>query len=68
MIEDDAHDMLIKAYLSYFAANEKFESRVSHRTHAESRKWLREMRKHAKMRSDEINEKYKAKKKAEKGE
>ena len=23
--EDDAHDLLVKAYLDYFAANEKFE-------------------------------------------
>ena len=67
MIEDDAHDMLVKAYLSYFTANEKFEARESHRTHAESRKWLRAIRKHAKIRGDEINDKYKAKKAAEKG-
>jgi hypothetical protein len=39
MIEDDIHDQLTKAYLEYFKANENFESRLSHRTHAASRKW-----------------------------
>ena len=34
MIEDDAHDSLTKAYLEYFKANENFEARLSHRTHA----------------------------------
>ena len=26
MIDDDAHDLLVKAYLDYFKANEKFEN------------------------------------------
>lgn len=64
---EDPHDALVQAYLSYFKANENFEARNSHRTHAESRKWLREIRKYAKLRSDEIHQKHRAKKEAIKG-
>jgi len=66
MIDDDIHDQLTKAYLEYFKANEAFEQRLSHRTHAASRRWLREIRKLAKERMDEIHETYNAKKEAEK--
>ena len=66
MIEDDIHDQLTKAYLEYFKANEKFEARLSYRTHAASRRWLREIRRLAKLRQDEIHETYQAKKEAEK--
>ena len=62
MIEDDTHDLLTKAYLEYFKANDAFESRLSHRTHAASRKWLREIRRLAKIRMEEIQAKYKIKK------
>ena len=65
MIEDDTHDLLTKAYLEYFKANDAFESRLSHRTHAASRKWLREIRKLAKIRMDEIHESRKTKKEAQ---
>ena len=65
MIEDDLHDQLTKAYLEYFKASEAFESRLSHRTHLASRKWLREIRRLAKLRQDEIHETYLAKKAAE---
>ena len=61
-MNDDIHDLLTKAYMQYFKANEKFESRNSVRTHRESRKWLREIRKLAKMRMDEIHDKHNAKK------
>jgi hypothetical protein len=67
MIEDDIHDQLTKAYLEYFKANENFESRLSHRTHAASRRWLRKIRKLAKLRQEEIHASYAAKKAAEKG-
>ena len=53
--EDDAHDSLVKAYLSYFAANEKFERRNSVRTHRAVRKCLREIRTLAKDRADQIH-------------
>ena len=66
MIDDDTHDKLTKAYLEYFKANEAYESRKSHRTHAASRRWLREIRKFAKERMDEIHNDYIAKKEAEK--
>jgi hypothetical protein len=66
MIDDDIHDKLTKAYLEYFKANEAYESRKSHRTHASSRRWLREIRKLAKERMDEIHIDYQAKKEAEK--
>ena len=66
MIDDDIHDKLTKAYLEYFKANDAYESRKSHRTHASSRRWLREIRKLAKERMDEIHIDYQAKKEAEK--
>mgnify|MGYP001048169736 CR=1 FL=1 len=58
MIDDDTHDKLVKAYMSYFKANEDFESRNSVRTHREARKLLREIRNLAKERMDEIHEKH----------
>ena len=62
MINDDIHDQLTKAYMAYFKANEKFEARNSVRTHRESRKWLREIRRLAKIRMDEIHQKHNIKK------
>jgi hypothetical protein len=64
MIKDDIHDQLTKAYLEYFKANEAFESRVSHRTHASSRRCLRKIRELSKLRMEEIHKQYKAKKEA----
>ena len=58
MTEDDAHDLLVKAYLEYFKANEKFERMNSVRTHRIVRKCLRDIRALAKERSDEIHEKH----------
>jgi len=58
MIDDDTHDQLTKAYMAYFKANEAFESRNSVRTHRDSRKWLREIRRLAKIRMEEIHEKH----------
>jgi hypothetical protein len=66
MIDDDTHDKLTQAYMEYFKASEAFESRKSHRTHAASRRWLREIRKLAKERMDEIHDDYSIKKEAEK--
>ena len=66
MIDDDTHDKLTKAYMEYFKANDAYESRKSHRTHQSSRRWLREIRKLAKERMDEIHVDYTAKKEAEK--
>ena len=66
MIDDDIHDKLTKAYLEYFKANEAFMARKSHRTHLSSRRWLREIRKLAKERMDEIHNTYQTKKQAEK--
>ena len=54
-MSDDTHDLLTKAYMAYFKANEKFEARNSVRTHRESRKWLREIRRLAKDRAEEIH-------------
>lgn len=61
-MNDDTHDLLTKAYMQYFKANEKFEARNSVRTHREARKWLREIRTLAKMRMDEIHHKHNSKK------
>jgi len=57
-MEDDAHDLLVKAYLDYFKANEKFERQNSVRTHRTVRKCLRDIRTLAKERADEIHEKH----------
>jgi hypothetical protein len=64
MIEDDIHDQLTKAYLEYFKENEKFETRLSSRPYIASRRWLREIRKLAKLRQEEIYKTYAAKKEA----
>lgn len=61
-IKDDIHDQLTKAYMEYFKQNEKFEARNSVRTHAAARRWLREIRRLARLRSIEIHEQYKTKK------
>jgi hypothetical protein len=53
---DDAHDLLVKAYLEYFKANENFVRRNSVRTHRAVRKCLRDIRALAKERADEIHE------------
>jgi hypothetical protein len=55
MIEDDTHDQLTKMYLEYFKENEKFESRNSVRTHLSARRCLREIRRLAKIRMEEIH-------------
>lgn len=57
-MEKDTHDKLVEAYLNYFKVNENFEKRNSVRTHRFSRKWLREIRKLAKIRMDEIHKKH----------
>ena len=61
-MEDDIHDQLTKAYLEYYKANEAFEDRYSHRTHASSRRWLREIRRLSKLRMEEIHTTFKVKK------
>jgi len=66
MIDDDTHDKLTKAYMEYFKANEAYESRKSHRTHAASRRWLRKIRELAHQRMNEIHDDYNAKKEANK--
>lgn len=58
MIKDDTHDLLVKAYLDYFKANEKFEKMNSVRTHCIVRGCLRNIRALAKERADEIHEKH----------
>ncbi len=63
---DDTHDLLTKAYMDYFKANENFENRLSYRTHRASRKCLREIRRLSKLRMDEINETFKTKIEAKK--
>ena len=54
-MEDDIHDELVKAYLAYFKANEKFRKMNSVRTHRAVRRHLREIRALAKDRMDEIH-------------
>ena len=66
MSKDDTHDLLTKAYMEYFKANDKFEARNSVRTHRESRRWLREIRALAKLRMEEIHLKHTSKTEADK--
>ena len=61
-IKDDTHDLLTKAYMEYFKANDNFEARNSVRTHGSARKWLREIRKLAKQRMEEIHNRHLSKK------
>ena len=65
MIEDDTHDLLTQAYIAYYVENEKFERKLSHRTHKSSRRALREIIKLAQLRQKEIHEKYAIKKQNE---
>ena len=55
---DDTHDKLVKAYLEYFAANEKFEQGPSDRTKRNARRTLRNLMRLAKQRQDEIQDHY----------
>jgi hypothetical protein len=54
-MNDDIHDELVQTYLKYFRANEKFARRNSVRLHAEVRRHLRQLRKLAKVRMEEIH-------------
>ena len=54
-MEDDVHDQLVKAYLAYFEANEKFVRQNSVRTHRAVRRALRDIRNHAYNRMEEIH-------------
>ena len=48
--------------MEYFKANDNFEARNSVRTHGSARKWLREIRKLAKQRMEEIHNRHLSKK------
>jgi len=50
---DDTHDQLVKAYLEYFKANEKWEIRRSMRTYYATQRWLREIQKLSKAKQKE---------------
>jgi hypothetical protein len=51
----DTHDQLVQAYLEYFKASERFELSNSVRNHVYSRRCLREIRRLAKLRMEEIH-------------
>jgi hypothetical protein len=57
-MNDDTHDQLVKIYLEYFKANEQFERAPSLRTKRNTRELLRKLRDLAKIRQNEIKEKY----------
>jgi len=57
-MSDDTHDQLVKVYLEYFEANEKFERRPSDRTKRAARRHLRTLIYLAKQRQDEIQATY----------
>jgi len=53
MIEDDTHDKLTKAYIEYYKANEKWETRRSVRTYYTTQQKLREIQKLSKAKQKE---------------
>lgn len=55
---DDTHDELVKTYLEYFKANEKFEQGPSEATKRTARRELRKLITLAKARQEEIAKKY----------
>ena len=55
---DDTHDELVKTYLEYFKANEKFEQSPSEATKRSARRELRKLITLAKARQLEIAKKY----------
>lgn len=61
-IPDDTHDLLTKAYLNYFKALESFNKTGGIRTVRETRKWLREIRRLAKIRMSEVQKEYEPRK------
>ena len=54
MNQDDTHDKLVKTYLDYFKANEKFERGPSESTKRTARRELRKLISLAKQRQEEI--------------
>lgn len=62
MIDDDTHDKLTKAYLEYFKANEKWETKKSVRTYYATQKWLRQIQKLSKAKQKENTEIFNQKK------
>ena len=63
---DDTHDLLTKAYLEYYKANENFEKRKSERTKRDARRWLSEIRRLCTVRRKEIMADHTAKREASK--
>ena len=57
-MNDDTHDKLVKTYLNYFEANEKFEQGPSERTKRSARRELRELMRLAKTRQQEFKDTY----------
>lgn len=52
----DTHDELIKAFQNYFKWQDKFEWRGSDDAGIKARFWLSEIRRHASLRRNEIQE------------
>ena len=60
---DDTPDLLTKAYMQYYKANEAFEIRKSERTKREARRWLSEIRRLCSTRRVEIMDDFTSNKK-----
>lgn len=50
----DSHDLLMKAFKLYFEANGKWEMKNTRAANIETRHWLSEIRRIAKMRREQI--------------
>jgi aspartate aminotransferase-like enzyme len=55
---DDIHDELVKAYLEYFKANEKFERTPSVRKYYAVQQQVKNIKKLIRQREKEIRERY----------
>ena len=55
-MNNDTHDELVKAYLEYYKANEKWERSRSYRTYYATQRWLRKIRRLAKAKGEENKE------------
>ena len=64
---DDTHDQLVKAYLEYFKANERWEKKRSWRSYYATQRWLRKIKSLSKQKQEENTVIFKAKFKRDKG-
>ena len=55
-MQDDTHDKLVKAYLEYFKANERYETKPSFRKYHDAKRSAKKIKFLAKEREDAIKD------------